>query len=90
MTTVKTTINLDENIFKTIKIIANNKETTQTKLINEYLKEAIEKEPKENKTKIKFLVKPDPTKNIDDLVGSIKASKGFDPVKAVNEVRKGE
>jgi len=87
---VRTTVNLDKDLFKTIKQIAMNKEITQSKLINDYLKEAVEKEPKKNKVKIKFLVKPDPSVNIDDMIGSIKAPKGFDPVKAVREVRRGE
>jgi len=90
MPKVKTTINLDENIFRTIKLIANNKEITQTKLINEYLKEAIEKEPKENKTKIKWIKKPDPTKSMKDLKGIIKTDKPVNAVELVNEVRRGE
>jgi len=32
-------------------------------------------------------VKSDPTKNIDDIISSIEAPKGFNPVEAVKEVR---
>lgn len=86
----KTTINLDNDILKTIKQIAINKETTQTKIIVEYLKQGIENEPDVNKANIRFIVKKNPNKNIDDLIGTIKAPKGFNAVKAVQEIRKGE
>ena len=34
---VRTTLNLDKNIMETMKIMAMNKETTQTKIITELL-----------------------------------------------------
>jgi hypothetical protein len=83
----RTTLIIDPQIIKIIKQIAINKNTTQTKVINDYLKQGIEQEPPENKSKIRFIVKPNPNKNIDDLIGSIKVSEEFDPVKAVKEVR---
>ena len=86
----RTTLLIDSKIMDTIKQIAINKDTTQTKIINDYLKQGIEKEPQKNKSKIKFIVKPNPTKNIDDMIGVIKAPKGFNSVKALDEVRKGE
>lgn len=86
----RTTLNLDSDILEVIKRIAINKQTTQTKVINDYLKEGIKREPEENKTKIRFLVKPDPTIDIDDFVGSMKTDKPFNAVELINEVRKGE
>ncbi|GAA5818391.1 MAG: conserved hypothetical protein [Methanobrevibacter sp. CfCl-M3] len=86
----RTTLFIEPEIMKTIKQIAINKKTTQTKIINDYLKECIEKEPQKNKIHLKVLVKSDPTANIDDIIGSIKVPEGFDPVKAVKEVRRGE
>lgn len=83
----RTTLFIDPEIMDTIKQIAINKDTTQTKVINDYLKQGIEKEPKKNKSKLKVLVKYDPNASIDDLIGNIGAPEGFDPVKAVKEVR---
>ena len=95
-TTVKTTLNLDKNIMKNIKLIAINKETTQTKVINELLEKAIEKEDnmfKRNpkiRTMKKSRFKNDSKKSFEDLIGSIKTEKEVDAVKLINEVRKGE
>jgi len=86
----RTTLILDSQILNTIKQIAINKKTTQTKIINDYLKEGIEKEPIENKTKLRVLVERDPNKNLDDLVGFIKTDKTVNAVELINEVRRGE
>ncbi|MDR2967756.1 MAG: DUF6364 family protein [Methanobacteriaceae archaeon] len=86
----KTSINLDNNLISTIKRIANNKKTTQTEIITEYIKQGIEREPEINKTKLRVIVKQDPNKNIDDLIGTIKAPKDFDILKAIDKTRKGE
>ena len=86
----KTSINLDNKLIDTIKRIANNKKTTQTEIITEYIKQGIEKEPEINKTKLRVIVKQDPNKNIDDIIGTIKAPKDFDILKAIDETRKGE
>ena len=86
----KTSINLDNKLIDTIKRIANNKKTTQTEIITEYIKQGIEKEPEINKTKLRVIVKQDHSKNIDDLIGTIKAPKDFDILKAIEETRKGE
>ena len=86
----RTTLILEPKILETIKQIANNKGTTQTKIINDYLKEGIEREPKKNKIHLKVLVEEDPTKNIDKLIGSIKTEKPVNAVKLINEVRRGE
>jgi hypothetical protein len=90
--TVKTTLNLKKNIMKNIKIIALNKENTQTKVINDLLEKAIEKEDpifKKN-PKVKLMEKSrfrGDSDSFDKLIGSIKAPEGFDPVEAVKEVR---
>ena len=86
----KTSINLDTKLIGIIKRIAINKGTTQTEIITEYIKQGIEKEPKTNKTKLKVLVKQDPNESIDDMIGIIKAPEGFNSVKALEEIRKGE
>jgi hypothetical protein len=83
----RTTLFIDSKIMDTIKQIAINKDTTQTEIVNDYLKKGIENEPQKNKSKIRFIVKSDPTKNIDDMISSIEAPKGFNPVEAVKEVR---
>jgi hypothetical protein len=43
-----------EPIIEAIKQITINKKTTQTKIINDYLKEGIEKEQKKTKLKSEF------------------------------------
>jgi hypothetical protein len=48
MTTIKTTINIDSEIMKTIKIIAVTKNKTQTEIINNYLKQSIINETEVN------------------------------------------
>jgi len=86
----KTSINLDNTLLDTIKRIAINKNTTQTEIITDYIKQGIEKEPEINKTKLRVIVKQKPGENIDDIIGTIKASKNFDILKAIDETRKGE
>ena len=86
----KTSINLDSKLLETIKTIANNRKMNQTEVITEYIKQGIEKEPKVNKINLKVLVKQDPNASIDDMIGTIKAPKGFNSVKALEEIRKGE
>lgn len=86
----KTSINLDAQIIETIKRIAKNRGITQTEVITEYIKQGIKKEPKQNKTNLKILVEQDPNVSIDDMIGIIKAPKGFESVKALDKIRKGE
>lgn len=86
----RTTLILEPEIMKTIKQIAINKGTTQTKLINDYLREAIKREPKKNKSIVKWIKKPDPSKNMDDLKGIIKTDKPVNAVELINQVRRGE
>ena len=87
---IRTTISLEPGIMDTIKQIAINKGTTQTKIINDYLKECIEKEPEKNKVKINVIMDGDPNIDISDFIGSIKTDKPFNAAKLQNQVRRGE
>jgi len=87
---IRTTISLEPKIMDTIKQIAINKGTTQTKIINEYLKRCIDKEPEKNKVKINIIMDGNPNIDISDFIGSIKTDEPFDAVKLQNQVRKGE
>jgi len=49
MPTVKTTLNIDSEIMKQIKLIAVNKSKTQTEIVNKMLKQGIINETKINK-----------------------------------------
>jgi len=49
MVTVKTTVNIDSEIMQRIKLIAVNKNKTQTEIINKYLKQGVINETKINK-----------------------------------------
>ena len=80
--TARTTLNLDKNVLKNIKIIAVSKETTQTKIINDYLKEGIQREQiKEISDNFKK-VNPNELKK---MVGVVKTKK---PTNAVELKRK--
>jgi tRNA 2-selenouridine synthase SelU len=103
MPTVKTTLNIDSEVMKTIKLIAVNNNKTQTEVVNKYLKQGIlnEKEISHKETlkeRIKRLELEDKVKianektynpgsnNFKKLIGSVKAPKNFDPVKAIDEI----
>ncbi|MBF4469729.1 MAG: hypothetical protein ISP01_10020 [Methanobrevibacter arboriphilus] len=79
MTTIKKTFALDKNIAKTIKQIALNKETTQTEIVNHYLKQGIENEPELNKEKT----------SLKESIGIFTAPEPFDSVKEIKKIRKG-
>jgi len=103
MSTIKTTLNIDSEIMKTIKLIAVNKNKTQTEIVNKYLKQGILNETELNhketlKERIKRLgledkviianeetYNPD-SNNFKKIIGSVKAPKNFDPVKAIDEI----
>lgn len=70
----KTTINLDSNILKAIKLVALNKDTTQTEIIQEYLKQGLINEQNINKK----------NKSLDEIVGIFKEDK---PSNSVEEVK---
>lgn len=96
MVTVKTTVNLNKDIMKNIKLIALNKETTQTKVINDLLEKAIENEDnifkKNPKIKVmkKSRFKKDSKKSFEELIGSIETKKEINAVGLINNLRKGE
>jgi hypothetical protein len=104
MKTVKTTLNIDSEIMKCIKLIALNKNKTQTEIVNKLLKQGIINETKINKEdtleerinknpKIKFMksnITKKPTKSFEELIGSIKTDQPVNAVKLINEVRRGE
>jgi len=85
--TVRTTLNLDKNVLKNIKIIAIHKETTQTKIINDYLKECVEKEHiKEISDNLKK-VNPNGLK---EMVGVVKTKKPTNAVELKRKAQLGE
>ena len=77
---VKTTLNLDTDIIKAIKVVALNKDTTQTEIIREYLKQGLINEPKENKE----------NKSLNDLIGIIEVDEEFDATKEIKKMRNKE
>lgn len=93
-TKVKTTLSLDSDIIKTIKLVALNKGTTQTKIINEYLKQGLLNEPEINKeNKIPdYLIANKKTYNPnynENNAGIIKNVKPFNAVNLIRDVREG-
>ena len=49
MSTVKTTLNIDSEIMRKIKLIAVNKNKTQTEIVNKMLKQGVKNETEINK-----------------------------------------
>lgn len=74
---VKTTLNLDIDIVKAIKLVALNKDKTQTEIINEYLKEGLSNEHENNKK----------SKSLNEIAGIFKGGKPMDSVKEVRKLR---
>jgi metal-responsive CopG/Arc/MetJ family transcriptional regulator len=74
-TKVKTTISLEKGLIKAVKQIALNKDTTQTEIINKYIRKGIENEKHTHKE----------IKSLNDIVGIIKVD---EPMNSVKEVRK--
>ena len=74
-TKVKTTISLEKGLIKAVKQIALNKDTTQTEIINKYIKKGIENEKNTDKE----------IKSLNDIVGIIKVD---EPMNSVKEIRK--
>jgi len=91
---VKTTLNLNKDIIQNIKIIALNKKTTQTEVINDLLEKAIENEDSifKRNPNIKLMkeskFKNTSKKSFEDLKGIIKTDKPVNAVKLVNELRR--
>ena len=93
-TKVKTTLSLDKDIMRGIKLVALNKGWTQTKIINEYLKQGLINEPNINKeNKIPdYLIANKDTYNPnykENNAGLIKNVKPFNAVKLIRDVREG-
>jgi len=74
---VKTTLNLDTDIIKAIKIVALNKDTTQTEIINEYLKQGLRNEQEINKK----------NKSLNEIAGMFKEGEPFNSVEEVRKLR---
>jgi len=91
---IRTTLNIDKDIVDSIKIIAKNKKSTQTEIINEYLKRSLEAEDEKNKIPA-YLIANKKTYNPDkerkkNMAGIIKGKKPFDAVELINSSRRGE
>ncbi|KZX15043.1 DUF6364 family protein [Methanobrevibacter curvatus] len=91
---LRTTLNLDRDIINSIKIIATNKNSTQTEIITEYLKKGLELEDEKNKIPENLIANkntynPDPERRM-KFAGIIKAKKPIDLTKTLEEVRKME
>jgi len=91
---IRTTLNIDKDIVDSIKIIAKNKKSTQTEIINEYLKRSLEAEDEKNKIP-EYLIANKKTYNPDkerkkNMAGIIKGKKPFDAVELINSSRRGE
>lgn len=81
---IKTTMNIENDILKELKAIAEKKNTTQTEIVNKILKKGIllEKEAeKQKKTKGDNFLK---------LAGIVTASEPFNATKELRKLRNGE
>ncbi|NYB52789.1 MAG: hypothetical protein HVN35_09565 [Methanobacteriaceae archaeon] len=81
---VKTNMNIERDLLKELKILANSKETTQTEIINQLLKKGIMLEKEEKKQK---KTKGD---NFLKLAGIVTAKKPFSATEEVKKLRNGE
>jgi hypothetical protein len=91
---LRTTLNIDKDIIKTIKVIALNKNSTQTEIINYYLKKGLESEDTKNKIP-EYLITNKKTYNPDKIrkkkmAGIIKVKEPFDAAELINSSRSGE
>ena len=97
-TTIKKTFVIDKDIAKTIKQIALNKDTTQTEIVNDYLKKGIENEPELNKESIGIFQTPehfDNMKNInndsfDKMIGAVETKEPTNAVELKRKAQRGE
>lgn len=102
MATTSKKIEIDTELLKTISKIAQDEKTTENQLIMDIIKRRIEKI--ENETtiekierisngKVKVVNKNRynaSKKELNSIIGIATAPKGFDPVKAVQEVRRSD
>jgi len=68
---VKTTLNIDKEIIKSIKLVALNKDKTQTEIITEYLIQGLMNEREINKK----------NKSLNEIAGIFKGDKSLGSVK---------
>lgn len=77
---VRTTINIEKNLMKAIKLVAVEQEKTQTEIINETLKkEFIDVQMPKNKVR----------KPLSEMTGIFKGKESFDSVKLVKKIEDG-
>jgi len=76
-TKVKTTLNLDKEIIRNIKLVALNRDKTQTEVITQYLKQGLMNEKEINKK----------NKSLNEIAGIFKGGDSFDSVKEVRKLR---
>ncbi|MDR1721814.1 MAG: hypothetical protein LBR24_02060 [Methanobrevibacter sp.] len=104
MSKVRTTLNIDSELMKTIKLIAVNQNKTQTEVVNYYLKkgiitenENIEKETLkerinrlglEEKVKMSNEETCTNSNNFKNIIGTTKAPKDFDVVKSIKSIHR--
>lgn len=91
---IRTTLNLDKDVMKRIKVVALNKNTTQTEIINKYLKKGLESEKSVDKIPNYLIANndtynPDP-EEIEKMAGMFITDKPFNAVKIVRKIRKGD
>jgi len=81
---VKTTMNIEQDLLKELKSLANSKETTQTEMLNQLLKKGLlleKEEKKQAKTK---------GDNFLRLAGIVTAKEPFNATEEVKRLRNGE
>ncbi|KZX16814.1 hypothetical protein MBCUT_05330 [Methanobrevibacter cuticularis] len=79
MNIIKTTIKIDDNLLKSVKKIAIDKNETQNNLMNEYIRKGVNNE-----------LKPKKQENLEIISGLGTAPEPFDSVKELKKVENGE
>jgi hypothetical protein len=79
MSIIKTTIKIDDNLLKSVKKIAIDKNETQNNLMIEYIRKGVNKE-----------LKPKKEEGLESISGLGTASEPFDSVKELKKVENGE
>ncbi|MCL2687807.1 MAG: hypothetical protein FWE58_04660 [Methanobrevibacter sp.] len=78
---VRTTLNIEKNLMKAIKLTAINEEKTQTEIINETLKkEFIDVQKPNNEVR----------QPLSEMAGIFKAKKPFNSVKLIKKIEHGD
>jgi len=79
MNIIKTTIKIEDNLLKSVKKIAIDKNETQNNLMNEYIRKGVNTD-----------LKPKKQENLELISGLGTASEPFDSVKELKKVENGE